>query len=164
MVYLLFAAVECAVQAAKQGGTAYQIMWFSIIVTYGGDFKAPIMWWFVGPDVSATQSTACLASWLLTRGTCSPAFYLTCYYLQPISTFSICKWSVVAAPENILIIYVSYAFANLDDVRSVINESNLSLPAKNISVRSHGARKGKTQMRLIWVLLSKTRNRVWTLR
>jgi chitin synthase len=37
MVYLLFAAVECAIQAAKQGGTAYQIMWFSILVTYGGE-------------------------------------------------------------------------------------------------------------------------------
>lgn len=36
MVYLLFAAVECAIQAAKQGGAAYQIMWFSIVVTYGG--------------------------------------------------------------------------------------------------------------------------------
>ncbi|KAI0268865.1 chitin synthase-domain-containing protein [Gloeopeniophorella convolvens] len=35
MVYLIFAAVECAIQAAKQGGTAYQIMWFSIFVTYG---------------------------------------------------------------------------------------------------------------------------------
>ena len=39
MVYLLFAAVECAIQAAKQGGTAYQIMWFSIVVTYGGERK-----------------------------------------------------------------------------------------------------------------------------
>ena len=39
MVYLLFAAVECAIQAAKQGGTAYQIMWFSILVTYGGERK-----------------------------------------------------------------------------------------------------------------------------
>lgn len=39
MVYLLFAAVECAIQAAKQGGTAYQIMWFSILVTYGGEPK-----------------------------------------------------------------------------------------------------------------------------
>jgi hypothetical protein len=37
MVYLLFAAVECAIEAAKQGGIAYQIMWFSIIVTYGGE-------------------------------------------------------------------------------------------------------------------------------
>ena len=37
MVYLLFAAVECAIQAAKQGGTAYSIMWFSILVTYGGE-------------------------------------------------------------------------------------------------------------------------------
>jgi hypothetical protein len=37
MVYLLFAAVECAIQAADQGGTAYQIMWFSIVVTYGGE-------------------------------------------------------------------------------------------------------------------------------
>jgi hypothetical protein len=39
MVYLLFAAVECAIQAARQGGTAYQIMWFSIVVTYGGEPK-----------------------------------------------------------------------------------------------------------------------------
>lgn len=37
MAYLLFAAVECAIQAAKQGGTAYQIMWFSIVVTWGGE-------------------------------------------------------------------------------------------------------------------------------
>ncbi|KAI0295847.1 glycosyltransferase family 2 protein [Multifurca ochricompacta] len=35
MFYLIFAAVECAIQAARQGGTAYQIMWFSILVTYG---------------------------------------------------------------------------------------------------------------------------------
>ena len=39
MVYLLFAAVECAIQAAEQGGVAYQIMWFSIVVTYGGERK-----------------------------------------------------------------------------------------------------------------------------
>ena len=38
MVYLLFAAVQCAIAAARQGGTAYQIMWFSIVVTYGGEF------------------------------------------------------------------------------------------------------------------------------
>ncbi|KAI0043669.1 glycosyltransferase family 2 protein [Auriscalpium vulgare] len=35
MVYLLFAAVKCALAAAKQGGTAYQVMLFSIVVTYG---------------------------------------------------------------------------------------------------------------------------------
>ncbi|KAI0066085.1 glycosyltransferase family 2 protein [Artomyces pyxidatus] len=35
MVYLIFAAVKCSIIAAQQGGTAYQIMWFSIIVTYG---------------------------------------------------------------------------------------------------------------------------------
>ncbi|TFY80975.1 hypothetical protein EWM64_g3032 [Hericium alpestre] len=35
MVYLLFAAVRCAVQASTQGGGAYQVMLFSIIVTYG---------------------------------------------------------------------------------------------------------------------------------
>jgi hypothetical protein len=52
MVYLLFAAVECAIQAAKQGGTAYQIMWFSIVVTYGGNFSTPMMWRIIGPDVS----------------------------------------------------------------------------------------------------------------
>jgi hypothetical protein len=52
MVYLLFAAVQCAIQAAKQGGTAYQIMWFSIVVTYGGNFSTPMMWQHAGPDVS----------------------------------------------------------------------------------------------------------------
>ncbi|KAI0312347.1 glycosyltransferase family 2 protein [Amylostereum chailletii] len=35
MVYLLYAAVKCAIQAAHQGGTAYQVMLFSIIITYG---------------------------------------------------------------------------------------------------------------------------------
>jgi len=40
MVYLLFAAVQCSIAAARQGGTAYQIMWFSIVVTYGGESSA----------------------------------------------------------------------------------------------------------------------------
>lgn len=36
MLYLLAAAVICAVQAAGQGGNAYNVMMFSIILTYGG--------------------------------------------------------------------------------------------------------------------------------
>ncbi|TFK90049.1 glycosyltransferase family 2 protein [Polyporus arcularius HHB13444] len=35
MVYVIFAAVMCSVQAAKQGGAAYRVMLFSIIITYG---------------------------------------------------------------------------------------------------------------------------------
>lgn len=38
MVYLLFAAVQCArpsIAAARQGGTAYHLMWFSIVIAYG---------------------------------------------------------------------------------------------------------------------------------
>lgn len=91
MVYLLFAAVECAIQAAKQGGVAYQIMWFSILVTYGGEPKAILRWaQFLGSEVYLAQSTPWLVSWPLTLGTCSPVLYLTCCYLQLISTFSTC--------------------------------------------------------------------------
>jgi len=39
MVYLIYAAVKCAIMAAQQGGSAYQIMLFSLIVTYGGLFS-----------------------------------------------------------------------------------------------------------------------------
>ncbi|KAL6300445.1 chitin synthase-domain-containing protein [Sparassis latifolia] len=35
MVYIIFAAVMCSIQAAYQGGGAYRVMLFSIIVTYG---------------------------------------------------------------------------------------------------------------------------------
>ncbi|KAI9060296.1 glycosyltransferase family 2 protein [Trametes sanguinea] len=35
MVYVIFCAVMCSIQAAYQGGAAYRIMLFSIILTYG---------------------------------------------------------------------------------------------------------------------------------
>ncbi|KAM5538934.1 hypothetical protein V8D89_007429, partial [Ganoderma adspersum] len=35
MIYVIFAAVMCSIQAATQGGSAYQLMLFSIILTYG---------------------------------------------------------------------------------------------------------------------------------
>ncbi|KAI0958961.1 Chitin synthase, class 3 [Taiwanofungus camphoratus] len=35
MVYVIFCAVVCSIQAANQGGGAYSIMLFSVIVTYG---------------------------------------------------------------------------------------------------------------------------------
>lgn len=35
MVYLIYASIKCAVQAAKQGGSANSIMLFSVVVTYG---------------------------------------------------------------------------------------------------------------------------------
>lgn len=35
MLYLLAAAVVCILQASKQGGNAYQVMLFSLIITYG---------------------------------------------------------------------------------------------------------------------------------
>ena len=35
MVYVIFAAVMCSIEAANQGGAAYRVMLFSIIVTYG---------------------------------------------------------------------------------------------------------------------------------
>ena len=35
MIYVIFAAVMCAIQAANQGGPAYNLMLFSIIITYG---------------------------------------------------------------------------------------------------------------------------------
>ena len=41
MVYLLFAAVMCAIQAAHEGGAANRVMAFSLIVTYGGTYALP---------------------------------------------------------------------------------------------------------------------------
>ena len=38
MVYVIFAAVMCSIQAATQGGSAYQLMLFSIILTYGSTY------------------------------------------------------------------------------------------------------------------------------
>lgn len=38
MCYMIFGAVLCAIQAARQGGEVYRIMLFSIIATYGGEF------------------------------------------------------------------------------------------------------------------------------
>ncbi|KAA1473984.1 glycosyltransferase family 2 protein [Dentipellis sp. KUC8613] len=48
MAYLIFAAIRCAIMASTQGGHEYQIMLFSIIVTYGvytfGSFLAFDPW------------------------------------------------------------------------------------------------------------------------
>lgn len=41
MCYMLFCAVMCAIAASGQGGGAYTVMLFSIIVTYGGRFFCP---------------------------------------------------------------------------------------------------------------------------
>ena len=38
MIYVIFAAVMCAIQAANQGGPAYNLMLFSIIITYGSTY------------------------------------------------------------------------------------------------------------------------------
>ncbi|KAG6899842.1 hypothetical protein C0993_006360, partial [Termitomyces sp. T159_Od127] len=35
MVYLIFASVKCSIQAAEQGGSANNIMLFSVVITYG---------------------------------------------------------------------------------------------------------------------------------
>lgn len=35
MVYLIFASVKCSIQAAEQGGSANNVMLFSIVITYG---------------------------------------------------------------------------------------------------------------------------------
>ncbi|KAG6813294.1 hypothetical protein H0H92_012449 [Tricholoma furcatifolium] len=35
MIYLYFASIKCAIQAAEQGGSANNVMLFSIIITYG---------------------------------------------------------------------------------------------------------------------------------
>lgn len=35
MVYLIFASIMCAVQAASQGGSANSTMLFSVVITYG---------------------------------------------------------------------------------------------------------------------------------
>ena len=35
MVYVLYAAVMCSIQAAHNGDSAYSVMLFSIIITYG---------------------------------------------------------------------------------------------------------------------------------
>lgn len=36
MAYLLFCAIMCAIRASTEGDSAYSVMLFSIIVTYGG--------------------------------------------------------------------------------------------------------------------------------
>ena len=43
MVYVIFAAVMCSIQAATQGGSAYQLMLFSIILTYGSTYFVPVL-------------------------------------------------------------------------------------------------------------------------
>jgi chitin synthase len=35
MIYMVVAAIACAIQAAKQGGTANTTMVFSVLITYG---------------------------------------------------------------------------------------------------------------------------------
>jgi len=35
MLYMMFCSVKCAAQAASQGGSANQVMLFSVVVTYG---------------------------------------------------------------------------------------------------------------------------------
>lgn len=36
MIYIIYCAVKCSIQAAHEGGGAYRTMLFSIIITYGG--------------------------------------------------------------------------------------------------------------------------------
>jgi hypothetical protein len=105
MVYLLFAAVQCArpsIAAARQGGTAYHLMWFSIVIAYGGEF----------PDMKSLSSlqfpvkcTLSLVSWNSIRGTCLPASYPNCclsptyiniltMYVKPPSLF--CRYLLIS--------------------------------------------------------------------
>jgi chitin synthase len=95
MVYLLFCAVMCAIGASKQGDSAYSIMLFSIIVTYGGiGFNAT-------PYVMLT--------------------HVTVYFFASILSFD--PWHMITSflpylllsPMYINVLNV-YAFCNLDDV------------------------------------------------
>ena len=42
MVYIIYCAIKCSIQAAHEGGGAYRVMLFSIIITYGGKSSVSI--------------------------------------------------------------------------------------------------------------------------
>ena len=120
MVYVIFAAVMCSIQAAKQGGAAYRVMLFSIIVTYGSALPFFAMMDQCGKTdatICAIQCTPFRVCWRSIPGTCSQASFPTCSYLPPMSTFSKCEWH-----DHGILLYLtkifacSYAFSNLDDV------------------------------------------------
>lgn len=39
MIYLIFASIKCALQAAKQGGAANHVMILSVVITYGRELR-----------------------------------------------------------------------------------------------------------------------------
>jgi chitin synthase len=43
MVYVMFAAVMCIIQAARTGGTQYHVMLFSVVMTYGSTSSYPLV-------------------------------------------------------------------------------------------------------------------------
>lgn len=123
MVYVIFAAVECSIRAAGQGGAAYRIMLFSIIVTYGSAYIYP-------SSICATYSIAPMVRpdsvCLLERARLRPLAHV--YQLSPVyapvanlyqhsSDVSRCypNLTIKRGPLNICHTH-RYAFANLDDV------------------------------------------------
>lgn len=57
MAYVIFCAVMCSIQAARQGGSSYSVMLFSIIMTYGGA-KAELSY-FLWPLTSGQTFSIC---------------------------------------------------------------------------------------------------------
>ena len=98
MLYLLGAAVLCIFQASKQGGNSYQVMLFSLIITYGSWAASSLL------AFDPWHMVTSMFQYLLL----SP-FYVNLLNMYVLHLDELTVRSDYPQPP-------SYAFANLDDV------------------------------------------------
>ena len=116
MIYIIFAAVMCSIQAAKQGGAVYQLMLFSIILTYGSAYPLTTSWPVSsGSPVSVYALSSVLAfdPWHMFTSFI-PYLLLSPTYINILQMYVHAYYSNTYPMANTL--RSSYAFANLDDV------------------------------------------------
>jgi cellulose synthase/poly-beta-1,6-N-acetylglucosamine synthase-like glycosyltransferase len=114
MMYLIAAAVVCAIQAAKDGGNTYRVMLFSLIITYGG--KSVIL--FDEDTVKVGDFAAWAASSLLAFDPWHMITSCIPYLLLSPSYFNVLNMCVPrrSSRSSITDPTLSYAYSNLDDV------------------------------------------------
>lgn len=115
MVYVIFCAVVCSIQAANQGGGAYSIMLFSVIVTYGGKSFPRVVF----PEQIFTKDVVYIASSFFAFDPWHIFTSFLPYMLLSPTYINILNMSVAdlcVYQRSLIIGYVRYAFSNLDDV------------------------------------------------
>lgn len=104
MAYLLFCAIMCAIRASTEGDSAYSVMLFSIIVTYGGTIFCFDPYWIL------TIFTVYLFASIL----CFDPWHMLTSFIP----------YMLLSPMYINILNV-YAFCNLDDASALVSHPYL---------------------------------------